>query len=392
MSVLCLKHTKVEGDVKYDLDNIICRVFDPTDDYWARHPTYKNYYFGKKDKGIYNKTTNTYPSGDKGDRFSIKIGEKKTSVRYITLIWESFNDQLLDDTTHRLSFVDSTITGDVKYSLDNIKYEKIVCKQCDTEFAQTHVGVQYCCSIECTELFFNNKRRQKNESCSLSHLRTMINVNKYSFGDVTAEDINTKNSHTDCPYCGIELHKCKSKSGKKYNPCQWTIDAKIPESKGGKHSDIDNLTTCCQFCNTMKNDTDYNTWNNVVLPMLKGELNEIDLSNENYYSVDNCGIENVKHPWNSLTDKRRNGYEQNPWKYSSALKWFKQIWMNNERDAMGFPLIMLKSSPFNTSVDAKIPTDGHTEKNIHLITKTMNLGKNELTMDEFNDRINQTTI
>ena len=68
----------------------------------------------------------------------------------------------------------------------------------------------------------------------------------------TTEDIKRlrEQQSNECYYCGVKMNDIN------YDPAQWTIEHKIPRTKGGTNT-LDNIVIACSKCNHRKKNKDF---------------------------------------------------------------------------------------------------------------------------------------
>jgi hypothetical protein len=181
-----------------------------------------------------------------------------------------------------------------------------------------------------------------------------------------------------CTYCGIE---CKFGYEKESNhPDTLSFDKKNPDIGYRK----DNIVVSCWFCNRMKNKSIFTEWTTFINFIKKSEITTLDLSTYTYA---------LKSKYISLSNIVNNMRTGSPSYYKTindavtvlTNKSMKQNFVDPYFHF--FPIIYLKNSLFNASVDAidssLIKAEKHKPDNIQVLPCFFNYGKNNLSGDAF---------
>jgi hypothetical protein len=410
-----------------------------------------NLYFHKdKDRYLHFQKKHLQ-NGDSNGRIKMK----STSILFIEALWIAFNGEI--PVGHVVEKIDQN-GGNL---LSNLTLRDNYCKQCNTLFIRNDKKRLFC-NNDCKTKFNNskqrsclvkemkndvdsylkekircgkksNKKNKKKESLEkkinnllknsdpdlkeIQELRLLLEKYKYDINltDLISDE-NLGFSNMKCYYCDISL-KLYSDNGQ--DPDKLTIDAMYPEKGHVKG----NCVASCWFCNRMKHTINYDIWSNKLLPFAKGDLLELDLSNNNYVKFKIKKILSSKNEEKEYYELNNDKYSIKPWdcinnEYNKMIKKaikknddiskhilknkdrfkdkgsnkieFRKIYEKQKKNKKNkisfdclfqlFPLVIFDAgNPFNVSCDRIIPD----EPEWQLMPKFLNLAKNNLKMEEF---------
>ena len=199
--------------------------------------------------------------------------------------------------------------------------------------------------------------------------------NKKRSMDITQEYlIDLYNSNNKCYYCNIELDII---IGSK-NPNQISCD-RLDSSKGHLK---DNIVLSCMFCNYAKNISNYTDYHNFINKLIFKEY-QVDHDSSKY---NNLYASNMLKSLKSQCEHDKINCEM-------TLQDVKDLFtqQNGKSALTGIEMYPSKIPyyPFQPSLDRIDNNKPHTKDNLHMVCLSENMGRNSMTIEEFQDYIQQ---
>lgn len=330
---------------------------------WKNHPDYTDIYFERDTDNIFNVNSGKYI-------VNLRSIRNMTGRNAIDIKWEIFNG-----TTGKNKVVKNK-PGKSSIALDDIECDYMYCEKCNGVIENPDKLNRYC-SKKCQLDTKSFKERELRHNDLHTYLSIKYSSQKYANKKIDYDLNHLISLGINCFYCKVEC----TFGNDEYKPDALTFDKKNCKNNYCK----DNVVTCCWFCNTSKNITEYNDWNEYINFIKDPSIFELDLSSKSFGKTSRDIDTSIV--YGSLRRESPDFYPE----HTSAKKTFLGLVKNqNYKDSIFnfFPIVYLeRNCLWNASVDAidsSLPElEKHRPDNLQIIPKCMNYAKQNLTQEEF---------